>query len=106
MRSPRQNAFRGALPLVFLALTVASMLLASATSNPNVVPFTPQEIMWAARDGYLDDLVHHFVQNGGLLVSDADNNVVVPLQAREVLWAFRDGYVDDLVSHYVRNGGL
>lgn len=87
--------------MVFLALTCASMLL--ATSNPNVVPFTPQEIMWAARDGYLDDLVHHFLQNGGLLTSDVD---VVPFQAQEVLWAVRDGYADDLLSHYLRNGGL
>lgn len=74
-----------------------------ATSNPNVVPFTPQEIMWSVRDGYLDDLVHHFLQNGGLLISDVD---VVPFQAQEVLWAVRDGYADDLLSHYLRNGGL
>ena len=83
------------------------MLLASLTANPPgsdvVAPFTAQEIMWAARDGYLDDLVHHFLQNGGLLISESD---VVPFQTKEVMWAIRDGYADDMLSHFLRNGGL
>lgn len=78
------------------------MLLVNA-ANPNVVPFTFQEVMWATRDGYLDDLVHHFLQNGGLLVSDAD---IVPFTGQEVMWAIRDGYLDDMFSHFLRNGGL
>ena len=72
-------------------------------SNPNVESFTVQELAWAARDGYMDDLVHHFLNNGGLLVGDAD---ITPFTWQEVMWATRDGYLDDMIGHYMRNGGL
>ena len=88
---------------MFLVLACGSMLLANA-NNPDVVPFTFEEITWAARDGYLDDMMSHFLRNGGLLVSDADP--AVPFTFQEVAWAARDGYLDDLVSHFMRNGGL
>lgn len=78
-----------------------SMLLVNA--NPNVQPFTFQEVVWAARDGYLDDMVGHFLRNGGLLVGDAN---VVPFTFQEVAWAARGGYLDDMMSHFMRNGGL
>jgi hypothetical protein len=53
-----------ALPTAFLALTAVSFVLAN--SNPDATPFTTQEVVWAARGGYLGDLVHHFMKNGGL----------------------------------------
>lgn len=102
--TPRQDAFySGALfPLAFLTLTLASMAVVSA-ANPTVASFTFQEVMWAARDGYLDDLVHHFLQNGGLLVADAD---MVPFTGQELMWAVRDGYLPSMIHHYMQNGGL
>lgn len=91
------------LPLTFLVLTCASMLLVNA--DPNVTPFTFQEVVWAARDGYLDDLVAHFLHNGGLLVG-VDSPDVVPFTFQEVAWAAKGGYLDDMMAHFMRNGGL
>lgn len=102
LTTSQQSAMTGsALTIAFLALTCASMLLSH--SNPNVEPFTLQEIMWAAKGGYLDDLVSHFVRNGGLLVGDAD---VMPITFNEVVMATRGGYLDDLVHHWIQNGGM
>ncbi|CAB9527598.1 expressed unknown protein [Seminavis robusta] len=98
----RQQAMFGALPVTFFVLTCISMLL-QINSNPGVVPFTPQEVGWALRDGYLDDLVSHFVKNGGLNTGTAD---AVPFTSQEIVWAIKGGYLDDLVSHFMRNGGL
>lgn len=97
-------AATGALPLVFLALTCVSMITINA--DPTIAPFHFQEVVWAARDGYLDDLVLHFLKNGGLVVADANTAETVPIAFQEVVWAAKGGYLDDMVSHFMRNGGL
>jgi hypothetical protein len=100
--TPRQQAVAAGsvLPIVFLALTCFSMMMVNA--DPAVTPFTFQEVVWATRDGYLDDLVLHFFKNGGLVVADA----AVPFNFQEVVWAAKGGYLDDMMSHFIRNGGL
>lgn len=46
---------------------VASILsYAGARNDNNIEHFQLQEWWWAAKDGYLGTMVHHFIQNGGL----------------------------------------
>jgi hypothetical protein len=92
-----------AVPVAFVALALATMV--AAPSDPNVVPFTAQEIGWAIRDGYLGELISHGMKHGGLLVGDA-SPAVVPFTAQEVGWAIRDGYLGELLSHGMKHGGL
>jgi hypothetical protein len=94
----------GILPIIFLALTCASMIFVN--NNPDVVPFTPLEISWALRDGYMDDLVAHFLRHGGLNVGSDATTDVVPFTTQEFVWAVKGGYLDDFVTHFLRNGGL
>jgi hypothetical protein len=35
-------------------------------TKPGVVPFTPEEWIWAAQGGYFDTMLSHFIRNGGL----------------------------------------
>jgi hypothetical protein len=108
VHSTRQETFMGAsiLPVIFLALTCASVVFVN--NNPDVVPFTPQEISWALRDGYMDDLVAHFLRYGGLNVGSSSDatDAIIPFTTQEFVWAVKGGYLDDLVMHFLRNGGL
>lgn len=70
------------------------------TAVGGVVPFTPQEVWWSIRDGYIGDLASHLVRNGGLVVGDTTANAVAnaaasSLTPQEVWWSIRDGYVDN-----------
>lgn len=56
-------------PLMASILFIAGViLLRSSVINMNAAhePFTIQEWVWAARGGYLPNMVHHFIRNGGL----------------------------------------
>ena len=74
--------------------------------NPGVDPFTPQDVWWAARDGYLGQLLFQYAKNGGL--ASVDDDLLAPLSftPQEQLWSIRDGYVGDMVSTSIRDLGL
>jgi len=98
----------GALPMTFLALTTLSMLLVNTghvNGSPDVVPFTLEEIGWAIKGGYFDDLAKDFMQHGGYFVG-AEGKEAVPFTSKELVMAIQGGYLDDFIGHYFRNGGL
>merc|ERR1712008_434295 len=80
--------------------------LANINHQPGFEAFTMQEVWWAARDGYLGDLVSPFVKNGGLAAVDIDSSSVLPFTSDEWLWSVRDGYFGSMVEHNMKNGGL
>jgi len=82
--------------------------MAGTSAGGDAVPFTAQEVWWAARDGYIGDLMSHYLRNGGLSVPDSDlvSSGVSALTPQEWWWAARDGYLDDAVSHVSRYGGI
>jgi len=103
------------------ALTIKSMMnpvfasmfavyLASSIANlnhqPGVDTFTMQEVWWAVRDGYLNELVSQFMKNGGLAAVDFDSGVVLPFTSDEWMWSIRDGYFGAMVTSNLKNGGL
>lgn len=57
----------GAASLSIIAIYVVFNIFA-INQPQGVDPFTFQEFWWAARDGYLSDLLSQFVKNGGLVV--------------------------------------
>jgi len=56
------------LAVIFLSVFVVAA--GNVPINPDVVPFTPQEWLWSARDGYLPTMLQHFFQEGGLVNVD------------------------------------
>jgi hypothetical protein len=50
------------------SVVALSMFLSTSIvpSNPDVVPFTWEEWLWATQGGYLDTMIAHFIRNGGL----------------------------------------
>jgi hypothetical protein len=54
-----------ALPVGAAAL-LCSMVVASTIDFGQGNPFTAQEWMWALKGGYLDDMMSHYLQNGGM----------------------------------------
>lgn len=49
------------------AFSIATIVLNDANNSAsNVISFTPQEYLWAIKGGYLDDMLIHFLRNGGL----------------------------------------
>mmetsp|Transcript_29935 Transcript_29935/g.66315 ORF Transcript_29935/g.66315 Transcript_29935/m.66315 type:complete len:305 (+) Transcript_29935:130-1044(+) len=90
----------------------AAVLIAMAghpvTTADEVLPFTGQEVWWSIRDGYVLDLMAHYLRHGGLSVGESTigADAVAALTPQEWWWAARDGYLDDAVSHVTRNGGL
>lgn len=91
----------------------AAILIAMAghpmSSTDEVLPFTGQELWWSIRDGYILDLVSHYLRHGGLSVGESaigSADAVAMLTPQEWWWATRDGYLADAVSHVGRNGGL
>lgn len=89
---------------LYAAAIIVVSALQTATMDPSagVVPFTPQEVWWAVRDGYVPDLASHLFRNGGLLVDDAVATVGSSLSPQELLWSIRDGYATDTMFS---NGG-
>ena len=74
--------------------------------SPGVDTFTAQEVWWAAKDGYLGELISQYAKNGGLAA--VDDNALAPLSftPQEWFWSIRDGYFGDMVSTSIRDGGL
>mmetsp|Transcript_14880 Transcript_14880/g.23017 ORF Transcript_14880/g.23017 Transcript_14880/m.23017 type:complete len:309 (-) Transcript_14880:154-1080(-) len=109
--SPTASLTQAPLKPAYLALAALYTILIISTVNPppmmdvttavgGVVPFTPQEVWWAIRDGYIGELTSHLVRNGGLVVGDTTANaanavVASSLTPQEVWWSIRDGYADD-----------
>lgn len=128
--SPTAALTQAPLKPAYLALTALYTILVVSILNNNdptitmdvntavggVVPFTPQEVWWAIRDGYMGDLTSHLLRNGGLVVGDttanAAANAAVSLTPQEVWWSIRDGYVDNtlfsngVVDFLGENGGV
>ena len=104
--SPTASLTQAPLKPAYLALAALYTILIISTVNPTlmdvdalggVVPFTPQEVWWAIRDGYLSDLTSHLVRNGGLVVGDSTANAAPAssmgsVTPQEVWWSIRDGY--------------
>ena len=58
-------------PWLAIALLYTVFVVSLLQSNESgTVPFTPQEIWWAIRDGYADDMMAAWFKHGGLGVSD------------------------------------
>eukprot|EP00591_Stephanopyxis_turris_P006798 CAMPEP_0195517310 /NCGR_PEP_ID=MMETSP0794_2-20130614/10301_1 /TAXON_ID=515487 /ORGANISM="Stephanopyxis turris, Strain CCMP 815" /LENGTH=190 /DNA_ID=CAMNT_0040646085 /DNA_START=219 /DNA_END=788 /DNA_ORIENTATION=- len=89
-----------------LAVIVAVMLSTSHTLRDADAPFTLQEWWWAAKDGYLPDMVHHFFKNGGLAAAETDGEAALPFTLQEWWWALNGGYIPDMAHNYAINGGL
>jgi hypothetical protein len=105
----------GKFPLTPLYIGMAGLyLIVALTANDpsmTTTPFTAQEWWWAARDGYLPDMVHALVRDGGFTVlpSDTDNmpiSSVHPFTSQEWWWATRDGYLGDIVPVSLKEGGF
>lgn len=103
------------------ALTIKSMMnpvfasmftiyLVSSIANldhePGVDSFTMQEVWWAARDGYFNELISQFFKNGGLAAVDVSSGSATPFTSNEWMWSMRDGYLPIMLTHYFRDGGL
>eukprot|EP00586_Coscinodiscus_wailesii_P016274 CAMPEP_0172520022 /NCGR_PEP_ID=MMETSP1066-20121228/291756_1 /TAXON_ID=671091 /ORGANISM="Coscinodiscus wailesii, Strain CCMP2513" /LENGTH=302 /DNA_ID=CAMNT_0013302703 /DNA_START=418 /DNA_END=1326 /DNA_ORIENTATION=+ len=73
---------------------------------PGVVPFTGQEWWWAARDGYLGDMISESVKYGGFMTDNPGNMIASAFTGQEWWWAVRDGYVGDIISENMKYGGL
>jgi hypothetical protein len=82
----------------------AVTLMAWFMGRSHVVPFTPQEWMWAIRDGYLPTLLEQNIKHGGFLVDDPSD--FQPFLWTEWGWSLRDGYVPTMMADWFRNGGL
>lgn len=111
--SPIASVVNSPLRIVYLgaALFYLSLLLSSLSGvvTESVSPFTLQEWMWAARDGYLDDMVSQVLKYGGLPMEgsmDAVTGIPVPFTAQEWWWSFRDGYLGNMISHSMNNNGV
>jgi len=74
--------------------------------NPDVIPFTPQEWMWAARDGYLPTMLQHYFQDGGLATVDHFNPETTPFTLQELWWSIKGGYLTTMTDHFFQHGGL
>lgn len=88
---------------LFYLATLLSML---QPATPGVVPFTGQEWWWAARDGYLGDMVSESLKYGGFMTDNPGDMIASAFTGQEWWWAVRDGYVGDMVSENMKYGGL
>ena len=48
------------------AVVLFALAFAAINYHPDATPFTFEEVQWAIKGGYLDDLVAHYLRNGGL----------------------------------------
>lgn len=65
--SPYSSSSKDDSVVAFMATFVAISLFFVGFAEQHVaIPFTLEEWMWAARDGYLDTMISHFLRNGGL----------------------------------------
>mmetsp|Transcript_1210 Transcript_1210/g.1458 ORF Transcript_1210/g.1458 Transcript_1210/m.1458 type:complete len:180 (-) Transcript_1210:150-689(-) len=113
--SNQGSAFKLGLNPIFLAVLavyISSGVLSLAHNNPDA--FTLQEWMYAAKGGYLDDLVSQYLKYGGLspmsamdsVGADATTPMVVPMTPQEWWWSVRDGYLGNMISEYQNHGGF
>mmetsp|Transcript_12397 Transcript_12397/g.16323 ORF Transcript_12397/g.16323 Transcript_12397/m.16323 type:complete len:224 (+) Transcript_12397:221-892(+) len=90
-----------------LSMTTAAILLTvilSTTASGD--SFTVQEWFWAAKGGFLSDMLSQYFKYGGLSPIDYYDAELLPFTLQEWWWAARDGYLPDLVHHFTVNGGL
>uniref|UniRef100_A0A7S1BHD1 Uncharacterized protein n=1 Tax=Corethron hystrix TaxID=216773 RepID=A0A7S1BHD1_9STRA len=87
------------------ALFISSLVILSLHSTgQDVSPFTVQEWLWAARDGYLGTMMSENIQHGGFVLGDV--TPVSSFTLQEWMWAGRDGYLGNMISHNLHHGGL
>lgn len=133
LAAPLKPAYLAIAALYTLAVVAAIQPAALDATAGGTVPFSPQEVWWAAQGGYLGDMAQHWFHHGGLLVSDPAATAglapqelwwsvrdgyagdalsggggaeAMPLTPQEVWWSVRQGYAADLAQHWYRNGGL
>jgi hypothetical protein len=54
------------LPMGLILLFTTVLFPVVTVQDADTVPFTVQELWWAARDGYLTTMFTHYIRNGGL----------------------------------------
>jgi hypothetical protein len=85
------------------------LVIDDVTSTSGVVPFLPQEFIWAVRDGYFPLLVKEWMTHGGGLsvvdVSSMFDEKIVPFTLQEWTWSIRYGYFGDMVRENLFRGG-
>ena len=108
--SKRPNTFLSGSDVSPLILAAAAAYVTigalSMHQNPGVDAFTPQEVWWAARDGYLGELMSQYAKHGGLAAVDDDALAPLPFTPQEWFWSIRDGYFGNMVSTSLREGGM
>lgn len=84
-----------------------SSLFEQAGSNRGIVPFLPEEWIWAIRDGYFPRMVMEFVHNGGLVVdTTAFDTKAVAITPQEWIWSLQNGSFGRLLEENMRYGGF
>lgn len=92
-------------------LCLSSFVIAGTTGNvpidPDVIPFTPQEWFWAARDGYLPVMLEQYFKYGGLSNMDHTYDMETsPFTIQELWWSIKGGYLNHFIDHFYKHGGL
>jgi hypothetical protein len=55
-----------ALPVVAAAVLFSIVVASTIDFGHGSTPFTAQEWMWAMKGGYFDDMMSHYLKNGGM----------------------------------------
>jgi len=109
-RAPLKSTYLAIAALYTMAVIAMGQQPASmdvSSAGGGVVPFTAQEIWWAARDGYIGDLTSHLFHHGGLVASDVAAGTIgsSSLSPQELMWSVRDGYAGDTLFASGGGGG-
>lgn len=83
---------------LFAVITTAGIF-----ADPNMAPFTPQEVWWSIRDGYFPLMLKEYYQNGGLAGASLE---ATPFTLQEFVWAIQGGYLDTFLWQLFQHGGL
>jgi hypothetical protein len=55
-----------ALPVGAAALLCSMVVASTIDFGQGSTPFTAEEWMWAMKNGYFDDMISHYLRNGGM----------------------------------------
>jgi len=92
-------------PLVYTTDYYSSLF--EEAGNRGIVPFLPEEWIWALRDGYFPRMVMEFFQNGGLVVdTSAFDTKVVAFTPQEWIWSLQNGSFGRILQENMQYGGL
>ena len=87
LRSFWDNTAVYAVAVLAIAALQAVQPATMDASTGGVVPFSPQDLWWAVRDGYTGDLASHLFHKGGLVADDAVATVVSSLSPQKLVWS-------------------